>query len=72
MTLIIPYEHCPITINPSFKGDLEIELSNTPALTDCLFNQFLNALSYDDIIRLITPQSFEQIVEHYNTEYEKE
>ena len=72
MTLIIPYEHCPITINPSFNGDLAIELSNASALTDCLFNQFLNALSYDDLIRLITPQSFEQIVEHYNTEYDKE
>ena len=72
MTLTIPYEHSSITINSSFGGDLSIELSNATALTDCLFNQLLNALSYDDIIRLITPQSFENIMEHYKTDYKED
>ena len=72
MTLTIPYEHSPVIINTNYKGDLLIGLNDHSALKDNLFNQFLYSMSYDDIIRVITPQSFEQIVKHYNTEYEKE
>lgn len=72
MTLTIPYEHSPITINTNCKGDLLLELNNYSALKEHSINQLLYSMSYDDIIRVITPQSFEQIVEHYNTEYDKE
>lgn len=71
MTLTIPYEWTPIKINTSYKGDITIELDRIPGIRKHLLNQLLYDMSYDDIINVITPQSFEQIVEHYNTEYKE-
>ena len=69
MTLTIPYQWSNIEISTAFGGDLDIKLSNSSELVDNLFNQLMYGMSYDDIIRLITPQSFEQIMEHYKTDY---
>ena len=72
MTLTIPYEHSPVTIHTNCKGDLLIELNNHSALKENLFNQLLYSMSYDDIINTITPQSFENIMKHYKTNYKEE
>ena len=69
MTLTIPYEFSGISLDPNFKGDLKLTFSNSTELTTNLFNQMLYEMSYDDIINAITPQSFEQIMEHYKTNY---
>ena len=69
MTLTIPYQWSNIEISTAFGGDLDIKLSNSSELVDNLFNQLMYGMSYDDIIRLITPQSFENIMEHYKTNY---
>ena len=72
MTLTIPYQWSNIEISTAFGGDLDIKLSNSSELVDNLFNQLMYGMSYDDIIRLITPQSFENIMEHYKTDYKEE
>lgn len=72
MTLTIPYQWSNIEISTAFGGDLDIKLSNSSELVDNLFNQLMYGMSYDDIIRLITPQSFENIIKHYKTEYKEE
>ena len=72
MTLTIPYEYSGVQLDTKHDGALEIGFTSAPDLKNNLFNQLLNTMDYDDIINAITPQSFEQIVEHYNTEYEKE
>ena len=72
MTLTIPYQWSNIEISTAFGGDLDIKLSNSSELIDNLFNQLMYGMSYDDIIRLITPQSFENIMEYYKTNYKEE
>ena len=72
MTLTIPYEHVPITIDTNPHGDLTINLGTNPELVQLIFDQLLYNMSYDDVINAITPQSFEQIMEHYQTEYKEE
>ena len=72
MKLTIPYEHSSMELTTYHNGDLVLTFSKSPEFAKLLFNQLLYDMSYDDIINTITPQSFEQIVEHYNTEYEKE
>ena len=72
MTLIIPYEHASITIDTNSHGDLTISLGTNPKLAQLIFDQLLYNMSYDDIINAITPQSFEQIIDHYKTNYKEE
>ena len=72
MTLTIPYQWSNIEISTAFGGDLDIKLSNSSELVDNLFNQLMYVMSYNDIIRLITPQSFENIMEYYKTNYKEE
>lgn len=72
MTLKIPYEYASITIDTTSHGDLTINLGANPELIQFIFDQLLYNMSYDDVINTITPQSFEQIIEHYNTNYKEE
>ena len=72
MTLTIPYEHVPITIDVNCHKDLTINLGTNPELIQLIFNQLLYNMSYNDIINVITPQSFEQIMEYYKTNYKEE
>ena len=72
MTLTIPYEHTAIELNTCTNGELEIILPSSREVTQLLFDQIISRMSYDDIINAITPQSFEQIMEHYQTEYKEE
>lgn len=72
MILTIPYEHASITIDTNSHGGLNINLGTNPELVQFIFDQLLYNMSYDDIINTITTQSFEQIIEHYNTNYKEE
>ena len=72
MILTIPYEHVPITIDTNCHRDLTINLGTNSKLVQFIFDQLLYNMSYDDIINTITPQSFEQIIEHYNTNYKED
>lgn len=72
MTLTIPYEHSPISVNTNVHGDLLLGFNDHPALIKEIFNQLIYRMSYTDIINVISPQSFEQIMEHYQTEYKEE
>ena len=72
MILTIPYNYTPIAIDTRANGDLNIVIGTNPELVQLIFDQLLYNLSYDDIINAITPQSFEQIMEHYQTEYKED
>ena len=72
MILTIPYNYAPITIDTSAHGDLKIVIGTDPKLVQLIFDQLLYNMSYDDLINAITPQSFEQIIEHYQTNYKEE
>lgn len=72
MILTIPYNYTPITIGTSANGDLDIGIGTNPELVQLIFDQLLYNMSYDDLINAITPQSFEQIIEHYQTNYKEE
>ena len=72
MILTIPYNYTPITINTSANGDLKIVIGTNPKIVQLIFDQLLYNMSYDDLINAITPQSFEQIMKHYQTEYKEE
>ena len=72
MFLTIPYNYAPITIDTNTNGDLNIGIRANPKLVQLIFDQLLYNMSYDDVINTITPQSFEQIMKHYQTEYKEE
>ena len=72
MILTIPYNYTPIAIDPRANGDLNIVIGTNPGLVQLIFDQLLYNMSYDDLINTITPQSFEQIIEHYQTNYKEE
>ena len=72
MTITIPYANSAVEINTTTDGSLMFTFSNSNDIAKIVFDRLLYNMSYDDIINVITPQSFEQIMEHYNTEYEKE
>ena len=72
MFLTIPYNYTPIAIDPKANGDLKIVIGTNPKLVQLIFDQLLYNMSYDDVINAITPQSFEQIMQHYQTEYKEE
>lgn len=71
MILTIPYNYAPITIDTSAHGDLKIVIGTNSELVQFIFDQLLYNMSYDDVINAITPQSFEQIMQHYQTEYKE-
>lgn len=71
MILTIPYNYIPITIDTRANGDLNIVIGKNPELVQLIFDQLLYNMSYDDVINAITPQSFEQIMQHYQTEYKE-
>lgn len=72
MIITIPYNYSTIAINTSANGDLGIVIGTNPKLVQLIFDQLLYNMSYDDLINVITPQSFEQIMEHYQTNYKEE
>jgi len=72
MTLTIPYSHSAIQIDTTMNGSLGITFSQANEVSKLVFDQLLYNMSYDDIINIITPQSFEQIIEHYNTNYKED
>ena len=72
MILTIPYNYTPIAIDTSANGDLNIVIGINPELVQLIFDQLLYNMSYDDVINAITPQSFEQIMQHYQTKYKEE
>ena len=72
MTLTLPYKYSAIQIDTAMNGTLEITINNSDEVIKLLFDQLLYNMSYDDIINVITPQSFEQIVEHYKTNYKED
>ena len=72
MFLTIPYNYAPITIDTNTNGDLNISIRANPKLVQLIFDQLLYNMSYDDVINTITPQSFEQIMKYYQTEYKEE
>ncbi len=45
---------------------------NSNNITKTIFDRLLYNMSYDDVINAITPQSFEHIMQHYQTEYKEE
>lgn len=71
MILTIPYNYTPIAIDTSANGDLNIVIKTNPELVQHIFDQLLYNMSYNDVINAITPQSFEQIMQHYQTEYKE-
>lgn len=71
MTLLIPYEYSGVQLDTKHDGVLEIGFTSATDLKNNLFNQLLNTMDYDDIINAITPQSFENIMEHYKTNYKE-
>ena len=72
MTITIPYANSAVQINTTTDGSLMFTFENSNDIAKIVFDRLLYNMSYDDIINVITPQSFEQIIEHYNTEYEKD
>lgn len=72
MTLTLPYKYSAIQIDTAMNGTLEITINNSDEVIELLFDQLLDNMNYDDIINVITPQSFEQIMEHYKTNYKEE
>lgn len=72
MTITIPYANSAVQINTTTDGDLMFTFSNSNDIAKIVFDRLLYNMSYDDIINVITPQSFEQIMEHYQTNYKEE
>ena len=72
MTLTLPYKYSAIQIDTAMNGTLEITLNSSDEVVKLLFDQLLSNMTYDDLINTITPQSFEQIVEHYKTNYKED
>lgn len=72
MTITIPYANSAVQLDTTMNGSLEITFSNSDEMVKLLFDQLLNHMNYDDVINTITPQSFEQIMEHYQTHYKEE
>ena len=72
MKLTIPYEHSSMELTTYHNGDLVLTFSKSPEFAKVLFNQLLYDMSYDEVIDTITPQSFEQIVLHYQTNYKED
>ena len=72
MTITIPYANSAVQINTTTEGSLMLTFNNSNNITKTIFDRLLYNMSYDDIIRAITPQSFEQIMKHYQTEYKEE
>ena len=72
MTLTLPYKYSAIQIDTAMNGTLEITLNSSDEVVKLLFDQLLGNMNYDDLINTITPQSFEQIVEHYKTNYKED
>ena len=69
MTITIPYANSAVQLDTTRNGSLEITFSNSDEMIKLLFDTLSYNMSYDDIINAITPQSFEQIMEHYKTDY---
>ncbi len=69
MTITIPYVNSAVQINTTTDGALMFTFSNSNDIAKIVFDRLLYNMSYDDIINVITPQSFEQIMEHYKTDY---
>lgn len=72
MTIAIPYENSAVQINTTTDGSLMLTFSNSNNIAKTIFDRLLYNMSYDDVINVITPQSFEQIMEHYQTNYKEE
>ena len=72
MTITIPYANSAVQLGTTMNGSLEITFSNSDEMIKLLFDQLLNHMNYDDVINTITPQSFEQIMEHYKTHYKED
>ena len=72
MTLTLPYKYSAIQIDTAMNGTLEITINNSDEVIELLFDQLLDNMNYDDIINTITPQSFENIMEYYKTNYKEE
>ena len=72
MTLTLPYKYSAIQIDTAMNGTLEITINNSDEVVKLLFDQLLDNMNYDDIINTITPQSFENIMEHYKTNYKED
>ena len=72
MTITIPYANSAVQINTITDGSLMLTFSNYNDIAKTIFDRLLYNMSYDDVINTITPQSFEQIMEHYQTNYKEE
>ena len=72
MTITIPYANSAVQLDTTRNGSLEITFSNSDEMIKLLFDTLSYNMSYDDIINAITPQSFEQIMEHYKTHYKED
>ena len=72
MTITIPYANSAVQINTTTDGSLMFTFSNSNNIAKRVFDRLLYNMSYDDIINVITPQSFEQIMEHYKTHYKED
>lgn len=72
MTITIPYANSAVQINTTTDGSLMLTFNNSNDIAKTIFDRLLYNMSYDDIINVITPQSFEQIMEHYKTHYKED
>ena len=72
MTITIPYANSAVQINTTTDGSLMFTFENSNDIAKIVFDRLLYNMSYDDIINVITPQSFEQIMEHYQTNYKED
>ena len=72
MTITIPYANSAVQINTTTDGSLMLTFENSNNIAKIVFDRLLYNMSYDDIINTITPQSFEQIMEHYKTNYKED
>ena len=72
MTITIPYANSAVQINTTTDGSLMLTFSNSNDIAKTIFDRLLYNMSYDDVINTITPQSFEQIMEHYQINYKEE
>ena len=71
MTITIPYANSAVQINTTADGSLMLTFSNSNDIAKTIFDRLLYNMSYDDVINTITPQSFEQIMEHYQINYKE-